>query len=76
MGGRTKTTLELPQDLTRAIGEVCQALGVPKNAFFAVASAMLVIKLLPMLPGRKRHDLLNQLDSLVQRVVMEAKKRA
>ena len=74
IGKRAKTDLRLPRLLIKAVEAVCYALGIPKNAFFALGAARLALKLAPLIPGRKRGRLVQDLEKIVLKTLDEAKK--
>jgi len=73
---RVKTDLRLPRDLMRHVEAVCAAAGVPKNAFFALASALFLIRMSPALEGRKRKEVLKYIEDMFQKVISNARKAA
>jgi len=73
MEDRIKTDLRLPQVLVDHVEQVCYALGIPKNAFFAMGAALLCLKLLPLLPGSKRPKLVQEIEKFVTEVVEAVK---
>lgn len=73
MSNRAHTDLRLPQLLVDRIEEVCYALGIPKNAFFVLGAATLALKLLPLLPGRKRARLVADLEEFVVKLIANVK---
>ena len=50
MSTRTKTTMVLPNTLVQHMGEVCYALGIPRNAWISMGAATLTMKMLPLIP--------------------------
>lgn len=73
---RVKTDLRLPRLLMEHVEAVCAAAGVPKNAFFALASGLFLIRMSPALEGRKRKEVLNDIEALFQKVISNARKAA
>jgi len=71
MAKRVKTDLRMPQGLVAWTDEVCRALGVSKNAFFSLAGAMLAMRFVPLVPGKKRQRLVADLRGFVQQVLGE-----
>jgi len=69
MGTRTKTDIRLPRMLLDSVEQVCYALGIPKNAYFAISVATMTLQLLPLLPGRKRKRLVQDLEKIVLKVI-------
>ena len=61
----------MPRSLVRDIESVCYALGVPKNAFFAMGAATLAMQFLPLVPGKKRGRLVKDLAKFVRKVADE-----
>ncbi|OGO08164.1 MAG: hypothetical protein A2Y61_00330 [Chloroflexi bacterium RBG_13_60_13] len=74
MSQRIPIYLRLPRLLVERVEEICYALGVPKNAFFAIGAATLALNLLPLMPGKKRPRLLADLEKFVQDILANARK--
>lgn len=76
MKDRIKTDVRFPHQLVQRVEECCRATGVPKNAFYALGTAILVAMLSPLLPGQRRKTVLAQVEKLFQTVITEARKAA
>ncbi len=77
MTNRVKTDVRLPKKLVGAVEAVCEALGVPKNAFFVLSSAVFSAMVLPLVsPGKRRVVLLKEIEVEFQRLLAEARKAA
>lgn len=74
IGKRVKIDLRLPRSLIEQVETVCYALGIPKNAFFALGVAGLTAELAPLLPGPKRGRLVQDLERIVLNTLEAAKK--
>lgn len=75
MAARKKTDLRLPYGLVKRVEELADSVGVPKNALFAMAAAMLVAQLTPLEPSsKKREQVLDEMERLFQNVVAEVRK--
>ena len=74
MGQRVKTDLRLPKLLIKQVESICYALGIPKNAFFTLGVAGLALQLAPLLPGRKRARLVQDMEKIVLKLLAEVKK--
>ncbi len=71
---RQKVDVRLPQALNATIGTLADALGIPKNAFFALAVAQFAVGLLALEPAKKkRGELLRALGAQFDAVLQEAK---
>lgn len=69
MSRRQKTDVRLPFDLSRRVEELSDALGVPKNAFFALAASLLCMQMAPLVvTGKKREILLREMKNLFEGV--------
>lgn len=72
---RVKTDMRLPRRLINLVEEASLQLGIPKNAFMAIAAAKLVAELSKNLgPGKKRLRLIYELEEEVQKIFEDAKK--
>lgn len=69
---RVKTDLRMPKFLIRRVGEVCAALGLGKNAFYSMAGAMLALKFIPLVAGKKRSRLVQDLKRFLLKAIEEA----
>lgn len=76
MKNRVKTDLRLPKQLVKQVEACCEALGVPKNAFFVLAAIRLAAEMGPIMPGKKRITLLIEIEKIFQKVISEARKAA
>jgi len=75
MERRTKTDMRLPYNLIKRVEEIAEALGVPKNAVFAIAASKLCIEMAPMLSkGKKRVRLVDEMEHLISQIVREIKR--
>jgi len=61
MKERVKTDIRLPYKLVKHVEDMAAAVGIPKNAFFTVAAALLAIKLSKYESGQKRATMLRNL---------------
>jgi hypothetical protein len=68
---RVKTDMRMPRFLVERVEEVCTALGLGKNAFFSMAGAMLALRFLPLIPGKKRPRLVRDLKRFLLKVIEE-----
>jgi len=66
---RAKVDLRLPRDLHGQVHEICVLLGIPKNAFFALAAGLLVMELSLLQTVDKRDKASRIAVSVVQKVV-------
>ena len=74
---RKQITLNLPKDLIDSVDLLSKRhLGVGRNAFFVLGGAMLLAKLIPLLPQTKRSVLLNYLDTEISAIMVKARKTA
>ena len=69
---RVKTDVRLPKSLAKDVERVARAMGIPKNAFYAVAAGLLIATLGPAMPGKKRTQLLQRAEKLIQKVITGA----
>ena len=65
---RVRTDVRLPPDLAKQVGIVCRALGIPRNAFYTIAACEQMVKLSPLIKGKKRGVLVKELDKIVQKI--------
>ena len=73
---RIKTDIRLPRQLVEHVETCCRAIGVPKNAFYAIGTAVLIVMLSPLLPGQRRKNVLDQIEKMFQTIISEARKAA
>lgn len=73
---RTRTDVRLPAKMVEGVVTVCHALGIPKNGFHAIASGLLLVKLIPLIPGQKRRHLLDHVERMLKKALDEARKGA
>jgi phosphopantothenoylcysteine synthetase/decarboxylase len=72
---RVKTDMRLPRVLIQHVEEMAELVGLPKNAFFTVAAAMMATFLSRQYaPGKRRKKMLDDLEKEVQKVFREARK--
>jgi len=77
MAERVKTDMRLPYALSVRVKELADLVGVPMNAFYAMAAAKMCAELSDFVQsGKKRTQLLRELDNLFQRIISEAEKAA
>jgi len=75
LSDRVKTDVRLPRVLIQRLDEVAQIVGLSKNGFLTVASAAFIADLSrSFVPGKKRLDMLKDLEEEVRRIFKEAKK--
>ena len=75
--GRIKTDIRLPTAFSDHVEEVCNVLGVPKNAFYSMAAGFLLITLAPLLSKKvKRRTLLTSVFKIFQKSFDDAIKSA
>ena len=73
---RVKTDLRLPRRLVRRVEALCCELGIPKNAFFTLAGARLLMELAPLSgPAVKREYLIADLEKIFQRVIKKMREQ-
>jgi len=68
---RIKTDLRFPPELMDSVEQVTTALQIPKNAFFVLAAALLVLKMSPLVRGKQRKNLVMSIQDLFQKVMGE-----
>lgn len=74
MSERVKTDMRLPRMLIQHVEEMGDLIGLPKNAFFTIAAAMLATRMSKRYaPGKKRRKMLADLEKLVARCFKEAR---
>jgi len=73
---RAKVDLRLPRDLHGQVHEMCDLLGIPKNAFFAMAAGLLLLELAPLQIGGKRDDTVKVASKIVQKAASIVRKSA
>jgi len=74
---RRKITLLIPVKILMAFDELAKRqLGVGRNSFFAIAALMLLAKMCPILPGKKRSTLLNDIQNEFDLLMTELRKTA
>lgn len=66
---RVKMDLRLPRELHEQVGDVCELLGTPKNAFFALAAGLLVMELSALQTEKKRDKARKVTSLIVQKVL-------
>ncbi len=74
LGKRVKTDVRLPRVLLDHVDRVCQAVGLPKNAFISMGAALLVVLLSPLVPGRRRKTILASAEKIFQTFISRARK--
>lgn len=73
---RVKTDLRLPRELVAGVDVLTELLGIPRNAFYALATARLVIELSSLLEDvKKRRVMLEEVGQLFQKTLKAAKMR-
>ena len=74
---RRKVTLMVPQALMGMVDDVAKrTLGIGRNSFFCLGGMLLIAKLTPILPTKKRLILLGELETEWQKIMEEARKAA
>lgn len=74
MSERVKTDMRLPRMLVQHVEEVADLCGLPKNAFFTIAAAMLATRLSKRYaPGKKRRKMLLDLERMAKKCFQEAR---
>lgn len=73
---RAKVDLRLPRDLHGQVHEMCDLLGIPKNAFFAMAAGLLLLELSPLQIGEKRDNTSKVAFKIVQKVLTAVRKQS
>ena len=63
---RQKTDVRLPINLVKAVEELCDTMFIHKNVFYVFAASRLCIEMAPLLRGRKRKKLLDEMEKLFQ----------
>lgn len=74
LGERVKTDIRLPRTLLDHVDRVCQAVGLPKNAFITMGTALLVVLLSPLVPGRRRKTILANAEKIVHDFIKRARR--
>lgn len=74
---RQKTDMRIPYPLAHRVEELAELVGVPRNAMYAMGAAYLCSLLSPLVhPGKKRLQVIRELEELFQKVIEGAKKAA
>ena len=74
---RRKITLQLPLPLLATLDELSKRqLGIGRNSFFSLAALLLLIKMTPILPGKKRSSLLKEIEDTFNLEIERARKDA
>jgi len=74
---KRKITLQLPLPILSTFDEVAkQQLGIGRSAFFSLGALLLLARITPMLGGKRRSSLLNELETVFTGVIAEARKAA
>jgi hypothetical protein len=74
---RQKTDMRMPYPLAKRVEELAELVGVPRNAIYAMGAAHLCALLSSLVhPGKKRAQLLQELEDLFQKVISAARKVA
>jgi hypothetical protein len=73
---RAKVDLRLPRDLHNQVHEMCDLLGIPKNAFFAMAAGLLLLELSPLQNNGKKDDTSKVAVKIVQKVLSAVRKQS
>lgn len=75
MEKRLRTEFRLPKLLVQQVEPMCRYLGIPKNAYFALAAALLTLELAPLVPSkRKRLSLVASLEKFLLDTIEKVKK--
>lgn len=76
MEKRQKTDLRLPVVVADKMKALADAIGIPANAVYAVAAAMLVVKLSKLMEPQlaKREALLRRMEELFQNILSEVRR--
>jgi len=74
MKTRQKTDVRLPVPLVKAVEELCEHMCIHKNVFYVFAASRLCLEMAPLLKGRKRKKLIEELESIFQTTAAAVKK--
>ena len=74
---RVRTDVRLPSAFVADVEEVCDRLGIVRNAFYSLAAGYFLARLAPLMSTRgKRKHLLEKLSQMFLKTVEDAKKSA
>ena len=71
---RVKTDMRVPRVLDARVRDICAYLGIPRNAFYALAAAFFVMELSPLLKGKKRSQVWGEIKNLFDGVLRSVAK--
>lgn len=66
---RVRTDVRLPPSLANQVGVICKKLGIPRNAFYALAACNQLVSFLPLLNAKKKNIMIEELSSLLQKIL-------
>jgi hypothetical protein len=72
---RKKTTILVSKTLVSHVEYAARQMGIGKNSFFSMGVAFLLVHLGRLLPGKKRADILKDVDKEFQKLMSDVKKR-
>ena len=76
VSGRVRADVRIPREFLEPIQDVCERIGLPKNAFYSLAGALLLVELIPLLSrSKKREDYLNTVSKIFQKALKTARER-